>query len=565
MWRKIKTLSLRVQLIIVICLVLVPMNILLIAMNIVSTKNAEDRLRDSYVNEINSLVRRLEVIDSNIETEADAFFLNYNDKFSQTTPLETLSIIYIMEELKVAWQKIDLVSGAFFKERESGQVYMTYDTTNISFAAQDELAEIFADEALASQTQKPETVFTDSSNYFWVWSFAHNGYVFGFFCSLDHIAEAFGQDLSEEIYILDDQKNLLAYYDFGGSAEDVSSLIFTQLAKDKESFQEDVPFVYNTIGLLIPESSIASTMPLVLRIFQFCAIFALILIPVLWLSIHRIVLRPISQMTFALKELEKDNTDYRLDWEKAGSIEIRYMEQAFNQMVQQIKDLRIEKYEAEIEKIKIETMNIMLQINPHLLLNSLSLIASLAKIKDYDTIQRFAMRLASYFRYSIRNPDAMVTVEDELAFVKDYLDIQKIRYPGTFTSVYDMDERLKNIRIPSLLIENFVENSIKYALKMGEVIEIIIIVREDGDNLIISIIDNGNGMDETVLNKLRQGEMVQDKIGRHIGIWNIRRRLKLIYKEDHHLNISSKLGEGTQVWIKIPKEGDYNNDAFDRG
>ena len=70
--------------------------------------------------------------------------------------------------------------------------------------------------------------------------------------------------------------------------------------------------------------------------------------------------------------------------------------------------------------------------------------------------------------------------------------------------------------------------------------------------LVIAIIDSGNGMNSERLEKLRRGEVITDNIGNHIGIWNLRRRLHLIYGDAAVINISSAVSEGTQVWVKIP-------------
>ena len=104
------------------------------------------------------------------------------------------------------------------------------------------------------------------------------------------------------------------------------------------------------------------------------------------------------------------------------------------------------------------------------------------------------------------------------------------------------------------MIENFVENAIKYALVLDSEIEILINVRLEEDMLCISVCDTGRGMEPDVLAKLEKGEILEDKVGRHIGIWNCRKRMKLYYGENYELKLTSRLGEGTQVWIRIPKE-----------
>ena len=137
-------------------------------------------------------------------------------------------------------------------------------------------------------------------------------------------------------------------------------------------------------------------------------------------------------------------------------------------------------------------------------------------------------------------------------FVTNFMEIQKMRFPDSFTSVYDVDEEAQNVEIPCLLIENFVENSIKYGLVLGKTIEILINIHVRGEHLDISICDTGNGMDEEKAAALQRGEAVTDERGKHIGIWNCLHRLRLYYGDDAEFRITSRTGEGTQVWISLP-------------
>lgn len=554
MREKIRKQSLRVQLIVVICLIMFPLNILLLFYSSLTIKNVEERIVVTYTNEMDVLRRRMQSLADNIETEYNGFILEYIAQFNGGSDIEPLTIIHMMSDLKVIWQKLDLMSGAYLKVRDSRLVNITHDTLVLTNDQKEALGKTLADAALSGYNRKQVTLRALDGQCYLVWNCGCggydevSGYDFGFFIKADALMEevlAAGANDSEEVFVTDMSGNILIGSNGAtGSIRDISH--------GMEAFSMEVPGLDFMIYRLVPRELIYGTVPFTERMLQFIAIIALVLIPVLWLTIRRLVLKPMQRINKAMQEVEKDNIDYRLQPELAGSSEFCYMENTFNHMVSQIQNLRIEKYEAEIEKMEIQSINILLQVNPHLLLNSLNMICSLAKIKDYDTIQKFGRSLAAYFRYALRNHDQMVTLKDEMLFVKNYLDIQRVRYPGRFTSVYSVDESLDSMRIPSLLIENFVENSIKYALKMAEEIEIIITARREADMLVIAVIDSGNGMDAGRLEQLRNGQIITDKIGNHIGIWNLRRRLHLIYGDAAMINISSAPGEGTQVWVKLP-------------
>lgn len=302
----------------------------------------------------------------------------------------------------------------------------------------------------------------------------------------------------------------------------------------------------------ISDSSIHRSVPLGRRFLLVIALASLIFVPIQWILIRRYVLSPLERIKDAMAQLECDNLDYRLTTIEKTE-EFDKISSGFNHMAEQIKNLKIEAYEKDIEKLSIENTNLRLQVNPHMLLNCLNMIFSLAKSKNYSCIEQISMSLSKYFHYVLYNRKDFSTIKEEMDFVSNYMGIQKVRFPGAFSFVYDVDEELFQEEIPTMLIQNFVENSIKYALKMDTEIEIIVIIRKLEDRLTISIVDTGNGMDTKVLNALKKGEVYEDVRGKHIGVWNCWNRLKLYYGEEVVFSISSEAGAGTQVWMEIPE------------
>lgn len=204
-------------------------------------------------------------------------------------------------------------------------------------------------------------------------------------------------------------------------------------------------------------------------------------------------------------------------------------------------------YQAEMD-------NLRLQVNPHMLLNSLNTIYSLAQMKKFEAIQEYALHLVDYFRYALRRNDNLVRVAQELQFIKTYIEIQKIRYPGAlvYVYVYAVDPECEKALVPPLLIQNFVENAVKYAVKPGKVIEILLNVKQVEDRLHISVTDTGAGMKPEILQRLASGEVFVDAMGqKHIGVWNCRRRIEVFYNETPRINILSGSG-GTQVYLDVP-------------
>jgi sensor histidine kinase YesM len=169
---------------------------------------------------------------------------------------------------------------------------------------------------------------------------------------------------------------------------------------------------------------------------QIFSIASILLIPLMLFGIRRLVLRPLNALDKGMRELEGENLEYRLS-EESSTVEFRRLNHVFNAMAARIKHAKIEGYEHHIEQLKTETVNLRLQINPHLLLNSLNMIYSLAQSRNHEVICTYALNLMGYFRYSLKN-DTLVRIREEMGFIHHYLEIQKIRFPEAFVSVYDI-------------------------------------------------------------------------------------------------------------------------------
>ncbi len=187
------------------------------------------------------------------------------------------------------------------------------------------------------------------------------------------------------------------------------------------------------------------------------------------------------------------------------------------------------------------------QINPHFLFNALNTINSLVRI-DPDNARRQLVNLADYFRHNLTLMEEEVTLEKELNQVKSYLEIEKARYQDNLEIEFQISANL-NLKVPPIIVQPLVENSIKHGIfSSREKGKIIILFKEDGENLVIEVTDNGIGMRKDTIEKL-----LTDTYSRSsVGIINTHKRLKTIYGENRGLRIFSKPYEGTTVRIEIP-------------
>jgi len=188
------------------------------------------------------------------------------------------------------------------------------------------------------------------------------------------------------------------------------------------------------------------------------------------------------------------------------------------------------------------------QLNPHFLFNTLNAISTLVLENDSENANKMLTKLSAFLRYTLVNkPTQKVTLDQEIYTLSLYLEIEKVRFEERLNIVYEIAEETKDALIPSLILQPHIENAIKYAIAPAENGGTIkIISRIDGKSLIMSIEDDGPGMEDTndTISKSSSG----------VGIVNTRDRLEQIYGEKHAFLIQNIKPNGLRIWIKIPLE-----------
>ncbi len=229
-------------------------------------------------------------------------------------------------------------------------------------------------------------------------------------------------------------------------------------------------------------------------------------------------------------------------------------------------------YENEILKKQTELLTLQNQINPHFLYNALECIRAQAVLSDMREIADITYALSNFFRYSISTKNDFATLNDEVNVINNYMKIQQYRFRDRFSLNVDLPDTWSSIMdavIPKLTLQPIVENSIVHAFTESAdngVITIEIIPAKKHINIRIS--DNGKGMDSDTLkmlnHSLEQEYYVSHNHGKRstgIALWNVNRRLKLVFGDSYGLHVSSTPALGTDVEIHIPYIS-VNSDDF---
>ncbi len=270
------------------------------------------------------------------------------------------------------------------------------------------------------------------------------------------------------------------------------------------------------------------------------------------------LLLPMKQFVGSLKNTEEEqwineNGDNNI-------LELEMASKEFKGLLRKIKALKIDIYEKELEKQKTELETMQMQIRPHFYLNCLNLIHGMADMGQRQEIIGLTKMLSDYMRYVMRDAHAMTTLEDEVSFVRNYVQIQQIRYgKEAFSFEVIMDQGMEEYKVPAMLIHNFVENAVVHTVSLDSYVEITLYVvlerYEDGKYLYLCISDTGGGFPEKILEAARSEKPVYYDGRKHIGISNSVKRLRLLYGERAKISFSNMdEGYGAVVEVRIPAQ-----------
>lgn len=262
------------------------------------------------------------------------------------------------------------------------------------------------------------------------------------------------------------------------------------------------------------------------------------------------VLGPLNKLRSVMEKFSRGNLDVRLE-EKNTNSEIDVLNHTFNEMAEQIVDLKIDVYEAELAREKTESNYMRVQIQPHFYTNILNLIYGLAQLKDFASIQKLSMTTGAYFRYLLGEKGTFVLLREEIQCVKNYIQIQQIRYKDEMEFELNEEEGMERQMVLPMILQTFAENSVKHNIGLVPLLRIRIDISSGNDRIYITVRDNGAGFEPDMLERINKNENISNK-GEHIGITNVKERLRIFYGDTASVEINSRPGE-TLVKVVLPE------------
>ncbi|MBM7685877.1 sensor histidine kinase [Defluviitalea raffinosedens] len=259
--------------------------------------------------------------------------------------------------------------------------------------------------------------------------------------------------------------------------------------------------------------------------------------------------KSIDELLYAIKKVQEGDLDFCVHIDSNDEFEL--IGNCFNDMLIKLKELISKNNELVNRNRMSEIMQLEAQFNPHFLFNTLETLKYMIKIDTQKAVQ-IVVGLANLLRYSINYEDGNVSIQKDIKYIEDYLMIQKYRFNKRLEYTVDIQEEAKNCAVPKLIIQPIIENSINHGYSKKEKLEIILKIFIKSNKLILEIADNGDGIPKERLEEILTALKQENLESKHIGLYNVHRRIQLLYGTDYGIHIDSVYNEGTKVTIDLP-------------
>jgi two-component system sensor histidine kinase YesM len=292
------------------------------------------------------------------------------------------------------------------------------------------------------------------------------------------------------------------------------------------------------------------------QIFSIILIFSAVLFSVVaaW-SLSRSIYTPIKKLHDVTTTITKNDLQALMTSDNVD--EITELGMSFNIMIGKIKELLDSKIKEQENLKKAELRALQAQINPHFLYNTLDTIIWMAESKETDQVVKIVSALSNFFRISLSKGMDWITIGEEVARIRSYLTIQKMRYRDILDFKIEVEEDVAENTILKLILQPLVENALYHGIKnKRQKGTISVRARRNGrDEILLEVEDDGIGFTPEKLAQLR-AELDDDsgniKLESGFGIGNVNKRIRLYYGKPYGLSIQSEYTTGTCVTLIIP-------------
>ena len=305
---------------------------------------------------------------------------------------------------------------------------------------------------------------------------------------------------------------------------------------------------------LVSQSLLTATQRSLNRSLLVIMVMMLGIVVIFVILLSRWLTRPTEQMLETIERIKNGETQLRVQ-PVGWSEELKVLGTEFNDMLDRVQTMAQEEYKYRLMVERTEYKMLQAQINPHFLYNTLNTMSGIATAQNCPLVSGLCHSLSAVFRYSLNMTDEFSTVQKEMEHVRNYLYVMDVRSGSDVAYDYQIAEETLQDQLPRICLQPIVENAITHGLRnvRRKDKKLTISAVHDEGLLIIRVVDNGTGMDAEEMNHLlEKNDPKRVETGVSIGILNVNARLKRVFGEEYGILIDSRIGEGTEVIIRVP-------------
>lgn len=291
---------------------------------------------------------------------------------------------------------------------------------------------------------------------------------------------------------------------------------------------------------LTPYSDITGQLHRVMLPYLICSLIFLIIGALSSLLLSRGITRPVVHLTRKIESIEDTRTvDLAAFSGLTGPPEIRRLNTSFGDLIRRVNRLTGQIQKAAEQRRISELRALQAQMNPHFVLNAMNTVNYMALMRGQDDIAATVDSIANLMRYSITDPDKLVSIHTEVENIREYISIYTLRFRQEIRLEISADRPDTEIFIPKFTLQPLVENSIRHGITRQDAgITVFLRAWEDEDRLYVQVTDTGRGADPDKLNAYLRYEDVDLKVSHGFGIRNVNERIQLHFGGDSGLTFS---------------------------
>ncbi|NLL71389.1 MAG: sensor histidine kinase [Epulopiscium sp.] len=309
---------------------------------------------------------------------------------------------------------------------------------------------------------------------------------------------------------------------------------------------------------IIPQNELFSFAQIMLKIIIFSIVGAIAFSIIIAVVIATGITKPLFKLNRKMREVAAGNLNVAIDIQGG---QIGEISKTVDTMLKEIRRLIQQIYQEEEKKRKAEMLALQTQINPHFIYNTLNVIKLMASMQGVKSIENALTSFSNLMAFTVKGEASYINIKEEVRFIQDYLAILDLRYYNKFKVQYDIDEEVYQYKTLKFLLQPIVENAVFHGFdNIDRKGELQIQIYKEEKSIIFQVKDNGKGMKDNTIQSLF---LQSQKKFSGVGISNVYERLKLHFGSPYGIFITSQLGEGSVVMIKIPLIRSEKNENID--